>query len=223
LRIAITRALPDAEDTARAIRTRGGEALIAPLLTTIPRAFDTDVEGAQALIFTSTTGARAFPDASRARATPVITVGDASAAAARAAGFVNVRSADGDAATLAALIIATLDPSGGALIHIRGEHVAGDVAGQLAAAGFRVDQRLAYSAVQAETLPPALAEPLDVVLLYSARAAAALRALGAPDAASRTAACLSAGVAQAAGPGWGRVIVATRPREDALLDAIFAP
>ena len=220
LRIAITRALPDAEESAARIRALGGEAIIAPLLTIIPMAYDTNVEDAQALIFTSIAGVRAFPDARRMHAKRVLTVGDASAHAAREAGFTDVRSADGDAAALAAMAIATLDPKAGPLIHIRGTHVAGDVAGQLEAAGFKVDRRIAYTAAQAPVLPEALKAPLDVVLFYSARAAEAFHSLGGQSA-GRAAACLSPGVAEAAGPGWARVIVAPRPREDALLAAVF--
>lgn len=220
LRIAVTRAQPDAENTAARVRKRGGQAIIAPLLHVIPMGYDTNVEGAQALIFTSVAGVRAFPDARRMRDTPVLTVGDASAAAARAAGFANVRAADGDAAALADLAIAVLDPQAGKLVHIRGTHVAGDVAGRLEAAGFKVDRRIAYTAAPAPALPPSLAEPVDVVLFYSARAAEAFTALGGARA-GRSAACLSHGVADAAGLGWVRVIVAARPREDALLDAVF--
>lgn len=220
LRIAITRAAPDAEETAARVRQRGGEPILAPLLHIIPMGYDTNVEHAQALIFTSAAGVRAFPDARRMHATPVLTVGDASAAAARAAGFDDVRSADGDAAALARLAIATLDPAGAPLVHIRGTHVAGDVGGQLEAAGFKVERRIAYTAAQVPTLPNALSQPIDVVLFYSVRAAEAFRALGAsPE--GCTAACLSQAVADAAGPGWARVIVAARPREDALLDAVF--
>lgn len=220
LRIAITRALPDAEESAARIRALGGEAIIAPLLTIIPMAYDTNVEDAQALIFTSIAGVRAFPDARRMHAKRVLTVGDASAHAAREAGFTDVRSADGDAAALAAMIIATIDPAAGLLIHIRGTHVAGDVAGQLEAAGFKVDRRIAYTAAQAPVLPEALKAPLDVVLFYSARAAETFHRLGGQSA-GRAAACLSPGVAEAAGPGWAQVIVAPRPREDALLAAVF--
>lgn len=221
MKIAITRALPEAEDTAAAIRARGAEPIIAPLLEIVPMGYDTSTEGAQAILFTSVHGVAAFPDARGARAIPVLTVGDATAQAARAAGFEHVRSADGDAAALTALALATLHPQAGKLIHIRGAHVAGDVAGQLEAAGFVVDRRIAYTAAQAQKLPAALSQPLDVVLFYSARTAGAYRALGAPHAAARTAACMSQAVADAAGPGWGRVIVSERPREDSVLAAIF--
>lgn len=222
MRVAITRALPEAEDTAARLRARGVEPIVAPLLTIIPMAYDTNVEGAQALIFTSSAGVRAFPDTRAQSAKPVLAVGDATADAARAAGFTNVRSADGDAIALAALAIATLDPSGGKLVHIRGTHVAGDVGARLEAAGFTIDRRIAYTAAQVPTLPPAYAQPLDAVLFYSARAAEAFDAL-AGDNTGRIAGCLSQGVADTLKPGWARIIVAWRPREDALFEALLAP
>jgi uroporphyrinogen-III synthase len=97
LRVAITRAQPEADRTAERVRARGAEAIVAPLLTIVPCGYDTSTSGAQAIIFTSTNGVRAFPDARGARERLVLAVGDATANAAREAGFINVRSADGDA------------------------------------------------------------------------------------------------------------------------------
>lgn len=222
MRVAVTRALPEAEDTAIRLRARGVRAIVAPLLTIIPMGYDTNVDDAQALIFTSSAGVRAFPDTRRQSAKPVLTVGDATADAARAAGFTDVRSADGDATALAALAAATLDPAAGRLVHIRGTHVAGDVGGKLEAAGFTVDRRIAYTAVPVPALPEAYAQPLDAVLFYSARAAEAFVALRG-DNRGRVAACLSQGVADALEPGWARIIVASRPREDALFEALIGP
>lgn len=220
IRVAITRAMPDAAQTADRVRDRGGEPVIAPLLTIIPCAYDTNTEGAQALVFTSANGVRAFPDLRGARARIVLAVGEATAEAARAAGFTDVRSADGDVVALAELAKATLDPAKGTLIHIGGEHVAGDLAGTLQAAGFSVERRIAYAARAAATLPGAYRQPLDLVLFHSARAAETFVALGAPGAAQLTAACLSPAVAAAASQTtWKRLIVAPAPREAALLEA----
>ena len=63
LRVAITRAQPEADRTAERVRARGAEAIVAPLLTIVPCGYDTSTSGAQAIIFTSTNGVRAFPDA----------------------------------------------------------------------------------------------------------------------------------------------------------------
>lgn len=220
LRAAVTRALPDAEATAARLRALGADAIVAPLLTIVPCGYDTNVEGAQALIFTSAAGVRAFPDARSQRARPVLAVGDATAEAARDAGFIDVRSADGDVAKLAALAKANLDPGAGKLIHIGGEHVAGDLSGELVRAGFTVERRTAYAAIVVAALPPSLHERLDVVLFHSARAADAMHRLGAPQAQARVAACLSQSVAKsAAASGWKRIVVAPAPREDVLLRA----
>lgn len=218
MRVAITRAAPENERTAERVRARGAEPLLAPLITIIPCGYDTNVADAQALIFTSANGARAFPAIRDAQHCVVLTVGDATAEAARDAGFRDVRSADGDVDALAALAKAALDPARGKLVHIAGDRVAGDLAGQLRAAGFAFERRFAYVARAALTLPPAFESPLDLVLFHSPRAAAIFAERGAPNAAAMTAACLSPAVAEAARKApWKRLIVAPAPREDALL------
>jgi uroporphyrinogen-III synthase len=223
LRVAVTRALPEAERTAERIRTRGHEAIVAPLLTIVPCGYDTNIEGAQALLFTSIKGVRAFPHSRNARDVPVLTVGDATAEAARATGFTNVRSADGDATELVALAKATLQPAAGKLVHVTGDHVAGDIKGALEAAGFTVDRRVAYASVATTTLPEAFAQPLDLILFHSARAAETFTKLGAPNAQQLACACLSAAVAETARKApWTRIIVAPAPREDALLTAALS-
>jgi uroporphyrinogen-III synthase len=224
LRVAITRALPDARRTAGRVNAIGAQPILTPLLTIVPCGYDTNVEDAQALLFTSGKGVRAFPDARRLRAMPVLTVGDATADAARAAGFSDVRSADGDVSALAALAKKTLTPSAGKLVHIGGEHLVGDLAGELRAAGFTMERRVAYAARAALTAPPELFGPLDIVLFHSARAAETFVTLGAPNADKLTAACISETVAQAAGKArWARIIVSPAPREDALLRAALKP
>ena len=220
LRVAITRAMPEAERTAERVRARGHEAILAPLLTIIPCGYNTSTEGAQALVFTSSNGVRAFPDARGAREKIVLAVGDATAEAARAAGFADVRSASGDVAALAELAKALLDPRAGKLIHIGGNHVAGDLAGALAAHGFQVERRVAYAAVAAAVLPEAFLAPLDIVLFHSVRAAEIFLALGAPGAERLVAGCISPAVAEAAAKtAWREIVVAPAPREDALLSA----
>ena len=220
LRVAITRAEPEASRTAARVRARGAEAIVAPLIAIVPCGYDTNTEGAQAIIFTSTNGVRAFPDARGARDRLVLTVGDATAEAAREAGFNDVRSADGDVNALVALAKRELDPARGKLIHIAGDHVAGDLGGELRAAGFSVERRLAYASVAAAPLPAALNGPLDIVLFHSPRAAQRFIELGAPNAANLVAGCMSAAIAEAAGKvSWKRIITAPRPREDDLLAA----
>ncbi|MGE0597200.1 MAG: uroporphyrinogen-III synthase [Hyphomonadaceae bacterium] len=220
LHVAITRALPGAERTAARVRAFGAAPILAPLISIVACAYDTNVDGAQALLFTSASGVRAFPNARARTSMPVLTVGDATAQAAREAGFADVSSADGDARALAALAQARLDPAAGKLIHISGDHVAGDLSGALAAAGFRVERRIAYAARAALAPPPAFSQPLDLTLFHSPRAARIFVGLGAPGAAGMSAACLSEAVAEEARKApWRSVIVAPAPREDALLQA----
>lgn len=220
LRVAVTRAEPAASQTAERLRARGAEAILAPLLTIVPCGYDTSTEGAQAIIFTSSNGVRAFPDARGAQNRTVLAVGDATAEAALEAGFNDVRAANGDVNALAELAKRELDPAKGKLIHIAGDHVAGDLSGALRAAGFCIERRLAYASVARQTLPEALRGPLDIVLFHSARAAETFLALGAPNASRLVAGCMSQTIAAVAGQiSWKRIITAPRPREDDLLTA----
>lgn len=222
LRIAITRAQPEADKTAARVRERGGAPVLTPLLTIESRPFDTNVAGAQALLFTSSNGVHGFAAQSSTRDVAAFAVGESTAAAARAAGFRNVRSADGDVVALAQLVQQTLDPQRGALIHISGRHIAGDLAQGLRSAGFHVERRVAYEAAAAAALPKAFDDPLDVVLFHSTRAAEIFVRLGADKAVGLRAACFSEAVAHAArAAAWAALTVATAPREQALLDAAF--
>jgi uroporphyrinogen-III synthase len=229
VRVAITRAQPDAERTAARVRAYGAEPVLAPLLTIIPRGFDTDCAGVQALMFTSANGVRAFAAASHERAVAALTVGEATAEAARGAGFSDVRSAQGDSSALAALALATLDPGGGRIVHVSGADIAGDLVAPLARAGFEAERRIAYSAEAAGELPCVFDDRLDMVLFHSARAGDIFARLGAPGAARLTAVCLSQAVADAAqNPPkgritWKKIIVAPAPREADMLAAALSP
>jgi uroporphyrinogen-III synthase len=203
----------------------GALPVLTPLLRISPVAFDADVGGAQALLFTSGNGVQAFAFANpKARKLTVITVGDATADMARNNGFAGVISAEGDIEALIEKATWALKPAVGKVIHFSGAHVAGDLVGALRAAGFDAESRIAYVAVAADSWPAAFGEPLDIVLFHSARAAETFVALGAPNAAKLTAACMSEAVAQAASKAhWARIIVSPAPREDALLRAALAP
>ncbi len=235
MRALLTRPRPDSEALAARLARLGIEALVEPLLT-IHEIADAklDPTGVQALVVTSANGARALGrvtggDAA-ARALPVFAVGQASAEAARAAGFARVESAEGDVAALAALLRARLDPADGALLHAAGSVTAGNPAGELPGdlGGFEVRRAVLYRAEPAAALSgPAQAAlaagDLDVVLLYSPRTAATfarlVTAAGLSDACRGLAAlCLSPAVAEAlTGLDFRRVEVAPRPEEAALL------
>lgn len=224
MRVVVTRMLPEANATAERVRAMGHEALLAPLLRVEPRAFDTKLSDVQALFFTSTTGVRAFTQATPDRSPHVLAVGDTTAEAARAAGFADVTSADGDVIALADLAQRTLDPKAGPLVHVAGAQVAGDLVNRLRDAGFKAEWRVGYEAVAASSLPAAFVQNPEIILFHSARAADAFVALGAPRSTEMIAGCFSQAVADAAGRvPWKRIIVAPKPREEALLNAALTP
>lgn len=226
LRIAVTRTAPEVHNSVARLNARGALAFAAPLLEIAARAdIDRDIAGAQALLFTSANGVRAFGSA------PIraLTVGDATAAAARNVGFANVEASHGDSQALAALAREKLRPQDGRVIHISGADVASDLVGALAAAGFDAERRIAYEARAATALPAALADALkngtvDRVVFHSARAAQVFHSLAGAHAARLTAVTLSPMVASAAQVSpWARIIAASAPREDALIEAALAP
>src|SRR6202042_3296229 len=104
-------------------------------------------------------------------------VGDATAAAAREAGFADIASAGGAVEDLAKLVIARLKPKDGALIHAAGSVTAGDLSGMLEAAGFAVRRAVLYEAAPSEALSPATRDAIargeiDAALFFSPRNAA---------------------------------------------------
>ncbi|MBK1970712.1 uroporphyrinogen-III synthase, partial [Brevundimonas diminuta] len=114
-RVWVTRAEPGAARTADRLTALGFTPITAPLLTLepLPGALDAVPAPAAvaALALTSPNGVEAFaPLISRFRRHPVFAVGDATAEAARAAGFADVRSASGDIHALAHLIAAEAPP-----------------------------------------------------------------------------------------------------------------
>jgi uroporphyrinogen-III synthase len=234
----VTRPRDDAAAMIGALAARGIEALLAPMLTILPaphaaRHLAERLAGAQAVLFTSANGVRAFAAASPRRELPALAVGDATAAAARIAGFRSVASAGGDIADLVALAAAHLSPRGGALVHAAGATIAGDLAARLAARGFSVHRATLYEAVAAAALDPDTAAAMRrgeaaLALFFSPRTAATFvrvaAAAGVGDACRAMAAvALSPAVAAAlAALSWRTVRVAARPSQDDLLAALDA-
>ncbi len=236
MRVLITRPRPAAMVLAARLAALGHEAVIEPLLAIVA---DPDartrlapaLEGAQALLFTSTNGVTSFAAASERRDLPAFAVGDGTAAAARQAGFPQVESAQGDVEALVALVAAKLEPDGGALVHASGHAVAGDLAGRLARLGFTVRSVPLYEAITADSLSaPALAAlrsgQVGAALFFSPRTAATFvrlaRAAGIERHCARTAgvALSPAVAAELEGLGWRQVVVAELPTEAAVLTAV---
>ena len=152
-RILITRPREDAEPLAEVLAEHGIQSLIEPLMRAeVLPGEPLELEGVQALIASSANGIRAFAARDARRCLPVCAVGDATAAAAREAGFTEVASASGDVEALAAMIIASRDPRKGAFVHIAGTVSAGDLGGRLQAAGFDYRRAVLYTMRPAKAL-----------------------------------------------------------------------
>ena len=231
MRILLTRPLRESRALARRLRAAGHSVRLAPMLEIRPlgdaRIATKDVA---ALVFTSANGVRFGAPRLESRDLPAWCVGPRTAAAARRAGFTPVIDAAGDAAALADRIIADREPAAGTLLHLAGRDHRAELAARLRAAGFHLRTEIVYEARPAAALPRHVSAALksgdiDLVLLYSPRSAARfsrlLRAAVGADAIARLRiAALSAAVAEAAGGGYGRMIVAPAPRTDALLHAV---
>ena len=232
MRILLTRPKADAERTALALRARGHEPIIAPLLELeiLPDAELGDGPWA-AILVTSANAVRAITGHTRRdelRGVAVFTVGERSAKAMRDCGFTNVASAGGNVIDLANLVAGRLTPAA-RLLYLAGEERSGDLAGALRDKNFSVDTAFVYRAVTAATLPreaaAALAAGIDGVLHFSRRSAEAYvnaarsdglleSALGRP-----THFCLSARIAEPlTGAGAGHIRIAARPDEAALVE-----
>ncbi len=232
LRVLLTRPRQDAEETARLLRGQNIESVTAPLIEISDIAgaaldLESDLEGAQAVLVTSANGARALARATERRNIPVFAVGDTSAAAALQSGFSRVTSANGDVAALAALVQDHCDPANGALLHVAGSAVAGDLAGDLAAHGYSLRRTQLYRAQTVDTLPQEARRVLtdgvvDAALFYSPRTAAQfaklVAAAGLETSCRRIfAVCLSAAVADAAAAlPFAELRVAETPDQNAL-------
>jgi len=239
MRLLVTRPEPEASRTADALRARGHAVDVVPLLR-VEAAADADLGAGPwgGVVITSANAARAAAAHRRkAELLPlrVFAVGRRSAAAARAARFIDVASADGDAADLVRLVAAHAARDL-PLLWLAGDDRAADLASMLAAHGVALRTVVVYRAVAATALPPAIhaalaAGDVEGVLHYSARSAGAFaalaRAAGVDLKSLRTrhyclsaqvAAALRAGGLEGAEAGVQAVVhVAARPDEAALL------
>jgi uroporphyrinogen-III synthase len=150
--ILVTRPKDDAGPFATALKARGMEVLLEPLMTihpeegAKPRILSLMKEKPRALLITSANGIRAFAASSAQRDVPVFAVGEASAEEARRLGFGTVTASEGNAARLAALVQANVKPAEGVLVHIAGSVTRGELKEQLTQAGYAVERVTAYHA-----------------------------------------------------------------------------
>src|SRR5947209_7248188 len=110
--ILVTRADPDNQATAAALRIRGFEVLLAPMLRLEAVAFHDDADARYgAVVVTSANALRGIEShlkGHRLLELPLFAVGEHTADAARSAGFTCVISADGDATSLRDRVLASV-------------------------------------------------------------------------------------------------------------------
>ncbi|MEO3389401.1 uroporphyrinogen-III synthase [Mesorhizobium sp. CAU 1741] len=233
-RVLVTRPQPGADRSGEKLTARGFAPLILPLTeivqshpSTLPDPAHVDV-----VVLTSVNAVRHAPAALLAALAdkPVIAVGDATAAAAEAAGFTAVRSVSGDAVELARLAAAML-PAGSRLLHVTGVHRTFGLHDRLRQAGLAVALYETYRAQKVSYSTDFLGATLggDTIwgaMVMSPRGAALLAELASHRVTAQLLErtlffCISANVADTLGPfAAGRTIVSSEPSEAAVLQAM---
>lgn len=198
----------------------GWEPVVQPLLAIRPLSpILPGLEGFDALAFTSRNGVSAFAALTSQRDLRAFAVGEATAQAAREAGFSDVQSADGAVDDLVALIAQQMQPGERLLAPVARQPVA-DLAAQLTGR-VQVETLAVYEAVETGV---GTSDNVAAILIHSPRAAAALAALGAQAVDQRRIIAISA---QAAAPLNGLPIadlrIANHPSDAAMLEALGKP
>lgn len=214
----ILRPQPGASETAARARALGIAATVAPIFHILPLPWSPpDPDGFQAVMLTSANAARqAGPGLDAFLRLPCYAVGDSSAAAARQAGFTEVRAGGSDGAALAAMMAAdgvsrAFHPCGREHLPVEGRSL-------------DIERREVYAAEAVDTLPLAALEAIGrgaIVLLHSPRAARSFAALVEEAGLGRgriALAAISKAAAEAAGTGWKEVATAAEPNDPALLE-----
>jgi uroporphyrinogen-III synthase len=232
VRLLVIRPQPHAARTALALRARGHEPIVAPLIA-IEALADADPGAGPwtAFLLTSVNALSGLTHRNDVRSVPVFTAGERTAREIRESGFTAVTSADGNVNDLVDLVAARLKPPA-RLLYLAGEDRSGDLAGDLRAKGFAVETIVVYRAVAATSLPREAAEAVtqtvgDVGVLHFSRRSAedyinAARNDGVlVSALAPTHFCLSARVAEPlVHAGAAKICVASKPTEAALLALI---
>jgi len=234
--VLVTRPHPDNETTARALRARGFEALMAPMLRFEPMPPSDDLAADYgAVIVTSANALRAIEPQlvqSALLSLPLFAVGDHTASAARSLGFAEVISADGDAAALCTAVLGAKQVrKRSVLLYLGGADLSRDLAGEFSARGRDVVTVVTYRMVAMPHLPREVCEAfaanaIEAVLHYSQRSARAFLEAARSDGVEISAlsvlqCCLSTNVALALREaGATQVQIAASPNENALFGAL---
>ena len=223
-RIVITRPEPANSAFADQVRAQfgvGQPILQAPLMRIVTCGDMPDPGRAAGLIFTSRNGVAAFAATSAVRNIRCYAVGEATARAAREAGL-DAESAGGDADDLVEKILG--DHVSGELLHVRGDHAAGDIAVRLRQAGIGVREVILYRqtarrATRGSRLGSGGEEAI-VVPLFSPRSARLFFESG-PVRAPVVVVAISRNTAEAVPSAGARmVMIAARPDARAIREAL---
>ena len=237
--VLVTRPHPDDEATATALRAKGFEVMLAPMLRFEPVAFHDDEDARYgAVIVTSANALRGIAphlQGSRLLKLPLFAVGEHTASAAHRAGFDNVVPANGDAASLRDSVLASVKAKElkktSPLLYLAGADLARDLAGELGERGFTVVTHTTYRMIPVSSLPREACEAfaasgIEAVLHYSRRSARAfldaaraggveISALAIPQC------CISAAVASVVrDAGAAQVMAAASSNENALFEVL---
>ena len=229
MRLLVTRPEPAASATADRLRALGHAPILSPVTRIEPTGAIIPDARYAAIIATSAaalSGNAALPV--RLFEVPMVAVGDATARAARAAGFRHVVTGDGAADGLPALISGLFDPAAGPLLYLAGTPRKPGLERALTGLGYRLTMIERYRAVPADMLTPAAVAALqvggiDVVLHYSRQSAERFVQLVATAGLAEAAQalphhCLSGDVAGGlAALAPARLVVAPAPTEAALI------
>jgi uroporphyrinogen-III synthase len=231
MRVLVTRPEPDARREADALRERGHEPVLAPLLgIEFLKDVPLNLDGAQAVVITSRNALRALedhPQREEVAALPLFAVGEATAWAGRQFGFSEVTIGPGTGAGLPPIIRREVHPEQGPLVHIGAEKVAFDLQGALEEDGFELRRFVLYRSHPVEALSDDVVKALasgDItrVLLLSPRTARTFARLAqdqgvVTDAKGLVCYCLSKAIAEAVAPLGFELRVPQYPREEDLL------
>ncbi len=170
--ILITRPEPMASETASRVAGRGFTPVIAPMLEIRPvRATLPPPETIQAVLVTSAVAIEMIPPAYHLK--PLLAVGDATADAARRAGFTTVHSASADAQALAAVAVKLFSPDQGPLLLAARDGLGEPLELDLNDRGFRVLRHAVYAIAFPSALPAVAAtalkgDDLEAAMFFSA-------------------------------------------------------
>jgi uroporphyrinogen-III synthase len=232
MRALITRPREESESLASALTARSIGTVIEPMMQVhYHGAAKLDLATVQAILCTSANGVRALARVTGERQLPLFSVGEATAAQARAAGFTAAESAGGTVADLVRLVADRLRPQNGGLLHVAGDVVAGDLIGALRARGFVIERKVLYEARPVEALSEGAVNALrcgmiDFALFFSPRTVAIFAKL--VDIAGVAVCCqkitalgISTTVDAVLGKlPWRNRLVSERPNQPALLDLL---